>query len=167
MKNTPNYIKSLLLPTTKATQERKAWSIPLETVIVPFFTATNTMGDSTIPHDALGAPLRLARDKDGSVRFGNNGKPVIRIAKPLSQAVTIMRENFVANLKNYAETVKAEKSDEYAMQVEMAQEAAKPIQEQEQTDLDKAVKLRLADTVNKAEIEPDTEPEKERELQPA
>ena len=40
--NTPNYIKSLLAPNTKKPQGRKVWSIDLETVWLPFFTATNT-----------------------------------------------------------------------------------------------------------------------------
>ncbi|GAJ15229.1 unnamed protein product, partial [marine sediment metagenome] len=65
MKDTPNYIKSLLLPNAKSPRGRRVWSIDLETAWLPFFTATNTMGDTAIPADALGAPIRLAYDKDG------------------------------------------------------------------------------------------------------
>ena len=60
---TPNYIKSLLIPSIKKPQGRRVWSIDLEQVWLPFFTATNTMGDTAIPVDALGCPLRLGYDK--------------------------------------------------------------------------------------------------------
>ena len=66
---TPSYIKSLLQPTTKRESGRKVWSIDLQYVWLPFFTATNVQGDTAIPHEAIGAPLRLAKDKDGSVKF--------------------------------------------------------------------------------------------------
>lgn len=66
---TPNYIKSLLTPATKAPQGRKAWSIDLQQIWLPFFTATNAMGDTAIPSQAIGCPLRLAYDKAGQVRF--------------------------------------------------------------------------------------------------
>jgi hypothetical protein len=46
---TPGYIKSLLKPTTGKTSSRKVWSIDLETVWLPYFTACNAMGDSAIP----------------------------------------------------------------------------------------------------------------------
>src|SRR4030042_5333398 len=114
MNKTPNYIKNLLMPTTKAPQGRKAWSIDLETVWIPFFTATNVMGYTAIPVDALGCPLRLGYNKDGSVRFGRNGRPITRVAKPIAQNVTLVRENFVANLKQYAEAVADGKAEEYA-----------------------------------------------------
>ncbi|GAI96126.1 unnamed protein product, partial [marine sediment metagenome] len=90
MKETPNYIKSLLLPNPKTTG-RRVWSIDLETVWLPFLTATNTMGDTAIPSDALGAPIRLAFDKDGSVKFSKTGRPVSRVAKPISDNVTLIR----------------------------------------------------------------------------
>ena len=41
------------------------------------------MGDTAIPSEALGAPLRLGYNKDGTVKFSNSGKPVIRVAKEL------------------------------------------------------------------------------------
>ena len=45
---TPNYIKNLLKPTANKATSRKVWSIDLETVWLPFFTATNAMGDTAI-----------------------------------------------------------------------------------------------------------------------
>ena len=71
---TPTYIKALLTNNTKkAQQARRVWSIDLETVWLPFFTATNTMGDTTVPADALGAPIRLAYNQDGTVKFSKGG----------------------------------------------------------------------------------------------
>ncbi len=151
MNETPNYIKSLLLPTAKAPAGRKAWSIDLETVWLPFLTATNTMGDTAIPSDALGAPLRLAYGKDGSVKFSRNGRPSTRLAKPIAQTVTLVRENFVANLRNYAQTVATEKAEDYALQVQVAQEAGRPIIERERADVDKAFKLLVEQAMREAE----------------
>ena len=125
--DTPNYIKSLLAPNTKKPQGRKVWSIDLETVWLPFFTATNTMGDTAIPSDALGCPMRLAYDKSGAVRFSQSGRPVVRVAKELSDNVRLVRDNFTANLINYAGEVMTEHPNEYKQQVEFATKAGEPI----------------------------------------
>ena len=169
MNKTPNYIKTLLLPSAKAPQGKKVWSIDLENVWLPFFLATNTMGDTAIPHDALGAPLRLAYDKDGSVRFSRNGRPVVRVAKPISQSVSLVRENFVATLKQYAADVVASKQEEYAGHVQLAQEAGRPIIEHDKVQLDKAIQAQIEqammDAVNKQEVKTEAEtPENKREL---
>ncbi|MBA7471763.1 hypothetical protein ES707_07073 [subsurface metagenome] len=174
MKSTPNYIKTLLLPSTKAPQGRRAWSIDLETVWLPFLTATNTMGDTAIPHDALGAPLRLAMDKDGSVRFGRNGRPVTRIAKPIAQTVTLVRENFVANLKDYASQVAETHADAFNEQIVLQREAGTPIIDNDKVVMDKAIQLQIEQTVAEAERKRQAEaeavaetPEPEPELVPA
>jgi len=159
MNQTPNYIKSLLLPSTKSPQGRKVWSIDLEQVWLPFFLATNAMSDTAIPSDALGCPIRLAFDKDGSVRFGKNGRPVTRVAKPLSQSVSLVRENFVATLKNYAEGVATDCQKDYALQVELAQKAGLPIAEYDREAISKAIQLQIEQAVAQAEAhEPTPEP---------
>ena len=137
--NTPNYIKSLLAPNTKKPQGRKVWSIDLETVWLPFFTATNTMGDTSIAHDALGCPMRLAYDKAGAVRFSASGKPVIRVAKELSDNVRMVRDNFQANLLNYAGEVMTEHPDEYKTQLELSAKAGQPIAVHDNQELSKAI----------------------------
>ena len=151
MNETPNYIKTLLMPTTKAPQGRRAWSIDLESVWLPFFTATNTMGDTAIPHDALGCPLRLAFDKDGSVKFSRNGRPVTRIAKPIAQSVSLVRENFVANLKQYAQGVADSRTEEYAQQIELQREAGEPIIRHDKAELDKAIRLQVEKAMAEAQ----------------
>jgi len=125
--NTPNYIQSLLAPNTKKPQGKKVWSIDLETVWLPFFTATNTMGDTAIPSDALGCPLRLAYDKAGAVRFSQSGRPVIRVAKEISDNVRLVRDNFTANLINYAGEVMNQNTEAYKTQIELARKAGEPI----------------------------------------
>ena len=147
MKQTPNYIKALLLPSAKSPQGRRVWSIDLETVWLPFFLSTNTMGDTAIPSDALGAPIRLAYDKDGSVKFGRTGRPVTRVAKPISDSVTLIRQNFVANLMQYAEQVANNRQEDYAVQIQMANNAGQPIQAHDRAELDKAVQAQLEEAM--------------------
>ncbi|MBA7473505.1 hypothetical protein ES707_08845 [subsurface metagenome] len=165
MKDTPNYIKSLLLPTTKSPAGRRVWSIDLETVWLPFLTATNTMGDTAIPLDALGCPIRLAFDRDGSVKFSKTGRPVSRVAKPISASVTLIRQNFVANLQQYAEQVATDRQKDYAKQVEMATTAGKPIIAHDREELDKAIQLQLEEAMRQAKEEAQPEaPEAKKEL---
>ena len=169
IKTTPTYIRNLLIPSTKSPTGRRVWSIDLETVWLPFFTATNTMGDTAIPSDALGAPIRLAYEKDGSVKFSKTGRPVSKVAKPIGDSVTLIRQNFVANLVDYAEQVLASKQEEYAHQVELAQKAGQPIIAHDRQELDKAIQLQLEEAMRLAQEEaPEeatqeatTEPEKE------
>ena len=144
MNGTPSYIKSLLMPRAKAPQGRRVWNIDLETVVVPFFTATNATGDTAIPHDALGAPLRLGYAKDGSVKFKANGRPTIMVAKAIRDGVAMLRENFVANLVDYTHKVATEQKDEYQAQVMLCVQAGAPLIAHDKDELDKAVRTRLA-----------------------
>ena len=157
--NTPNYIKSLLAPNTKKPQGRKVWSIDLETVWLPFFNATNTMGDTAIPSDALGCPMRLAYDKSGAVRFSQSGRPVVRVAKELSDNVRLVRDNFTANLINYAGEVMTEHPNEYKQQVEFATKAGEPIAQHDRMELSKALEAKADAEAKEAETQPQTEKE--------
>ena len=153
LKDSPQYIKNLLMPTTKSPTGRRVWSIDLETVWLPFFTATNTMGDTSIPVDSLGAPIRLAYDKDGSVRFGRTGRPMTRVAKPISDSVTLIRQNFVANLQDYAEQVATDRQADYAKQVELAMKAGEPIVTHDRAELNKAIQLQVEEAMSQAHEE--------------
>ena len=169
---TPSYIKSLLIPNGKKPAGRKVWSIDLETVWLPFFTATNTMGDTRIAPDALGAPLRLAYAPDGSVKFSKSGRPVIAVSKEIAQNVRLVRENFVAGLQDYANAVVTENPDGYKAMVEMAGKAGQPILTTDRRNLDKAMADRMEEAIAEAEAnaEADTEKPKtkrEREAVPA
>jgi hypothetical protein len=118
---------------------RKVWSVDLETVWIPFFTATNTVKATAIPSEALGAPLRLAYDKDGEVRFTKSGRPSLKVASEVAANVRMVRENFVANLQSFTGKVMSQEKDAYKAEVEAAQKAAKPIIEKMTDDLNLAV----------------------------
>ncbi|MFH1560706.1 MAG: hypothetical protein ABID84_04790 [Chloroflexota bacterium] len=124
---TPPYIATLLQPNGKKAPSRKVWSIDLEHIWVPFFTATNVMEETSVPSEDLGAPLRLALAKDGSVRFSQTGRPSLKVAPVLNTHIQMVRENFTATLINYTGKVAADQKDAYRAQVEAAQKAAEPI----------------------------------------
>ena len=141
--NSPSYVKALLKPTNSKGSNRKVWSIDLETIWLPFFTAANVQGDTAIPREALGAPLRLAKDVDGSPKFSKTGRPVLRVAPELSSQIKIIRENFTAGLMSYATQVAKTKAEEYKAEVAACQAAGKPINEQANADIEAALQAQV------------------------
>jgi len=139
MGDTPNYIKSLLLPNGKKPTGRRVWSLDLESIWLPFFTATNLQRDTAIPLDALGAPLRLAYAQDGTVKFSKSGRPVVRVAKPIADSVKLVRENFAANLVAYAEGVAQDNPKGYEALQKNAIKAGQPIVTADKANMDKAI----------------------------
>ncbi len=170
---TSNYIVSLFKPTTKA-QSRKVWSIDLETVWLPFFTATNTTGITAIQQEALGCPLRLAYNPDGSVKFNEKtGKPVIRVAKDISDSVKLVRENFIAGLQNFTHQVCTEHEQAYQDMVKACLASGRPIANHDKNKLNeamaKAVEQAMAETEAKEQEQEQArtktkKPDKEKEL---
>jgi hypothetical protein len=150
--DTPNYIRSLLIPNGNKPRGRRVWSIDLESVWLPFLTATNTVGDTAIPVDALGAPLRLAYNADGSVKFSKAGRPVTKVAKEVGDSVKLIRENFTAGLVAYAGSVIADNPDGYKAQIELAREAGEPITAKDRANLDKAIANAMVEAVAEAEV---------------
>ncbi len=162
---TPVYIKNLLKPpASQPSSDRRVWSIPLAGVWLPFFVATNTVAETAIAADVLGAPLRLAREQDGTPKFSSKGKPVVRVVKELADQVRLVRENFVAGLMQYAASVQKAMPDEYKAQVEVARKAGTPIVEKDSADLT-AYMAALAEVAKTAAPQdspsPTTEPDKE------
>ena len=160
---TPNYIKALLIRNGKKPAARKAWSIDLETVWLPFFTATNTVGDTAIPSDALGAPLRLAYNPDGSVKFSKAGRPVTKVAKELADNVRLVRENFTAGLQGYANMVITQNPEGYKAEVERARKAGEPILAHDKDNLDEAIQKSIEAKLAEAEAEATAKPEGKNE----
>ena len=156
--DTPSYIKALLMPNGRKPAGRKVWSIDLETVWLPFFTATNAMGDTKIAHDALGAPLRLAYEGDGSVKFSKTGRPVLKVAKDLSDQIRLVRENFAAGLISYANGVIADNTDAYKAQVELARKAGEPIAKKDKANLEQALAKAMEDAIKEVEDKAETKP---------
>ena len=156
MRNTPSYIKTLLRPTGRKSG-RRVWGIDLETVWVPFFTATNVMGDTDISPASLGAPVRLAYNADGSVKFNKNGRPVTRVVKELSDSVRLIRENFTATLQQFAADVANAHADEYKAQIEAARKAGQPIAARDTHNLEQALAA-MAEAEAASTAEPTAEP---------
>lgn len=139
MVNTPNYIKSLLIPNPQKATARRVWGIELETVWLPFFTATNAQGDSAIPSDALGCPLRLGYMPDGSVKFTKTGRPVTKVVKELADCVRMVKDNFTSGLLAYAGQVYKDNPEGYKLQIEQSRVAGEPILSRDRANLSKAI----------------------------
>ena len=154
----PSYIKSLVKPNGQKPAGRRAWGIDLESVWLPFLTATNTMAETAIPHEAMGAPLRLAYNADGTVKFGKTGRPVVKVVREIADEVKLIRENFVAGLLAYTHEVANENPDGYKAEAKANQEAGQPIIERDREALSNAV----AEAMAKAEAEATPTPEAER-----
>jgi len=110
------------------------------------------MGDTAIPSDALGAPLRLAYNADGSVKFSKTGRPVTKVARELSDSVKLVRDNFTAGLLAYANGVITDNPDGYKAQIESARVAGEPILAKDRANLDKAIAEAMAQAVAEAEV---------------
>lgn len=162
---TPSYVKDLLKPTGKSAS-RKVWSIDLEFVWLPFFTATNVQGDTDLPKEALGASLRLSKAKDGSVKFSQSGRPVVKVAPELTQQIRMVRENFVASLVNYAGEVQKANPDGYKAEVQACYEAGKPIAQSMAHDVETAIMLRQAEEAQPSPTDGATARETEAEAVP-
>ncbi|MBA7568705.1 hypothetical protein ES708_10439 [subsurface metagenome] len=149
--DTPSYIKGLITPRNgQGAKDRRVWGVELARVWLPFMTACNTTGELAIPADALGSPLRLAYNADGSVKFSKAGRPVTRVAKPIAECVRMVRDNFTANLLDYASQVVEEQPDKYQRQLERAEKAGSPIIQRDSRELDKAVKMQTAEALRQA-----------------
>ena len=162
--NTPRHIANLLKPVTQSATDRRVWSIPLQGTWIPFFTATNVSGETAIPSEALGAPLRLQRNLDGTPKFSQTGRPVIRVVKELSDQIKIVRENFTAGLIAYAMSVHKAMPDEFKAQDEAAQKVGKAIALKDLVDIEEYLEMVKAETTEPETTEPETtEIEKEAE----
>ena len=149
--NQQSFISSLHMPRAKAANGKRVWSLDLETVVLPHLFATNTVGQTAIPHDALGAPIRLVYAKDGSVKFTRNGKPSLVVAKPIRDEVALMRENFIAHLEAEVRVIRNNHPDEYAHQIALAKKAGEPIVKADHENLDAAVRAQVAAAMAEAE----------------
>jgi hypothetical protein len=97
------------------------------------------MADTRIPSEALGAPIRLAYDTDGSIKFSKTGRPITKVVKAIADSVRMVRENFTAGLLAYANGVITDNADGYKAQVEMAREAGEPILTKDRESLQRAM----------------------------
>ncbi len=160
---TPVYIASLLKPNGSKPQVRRVWSLDLESVWLPFFFATNAEALTAIPQDALGAPLRLAYNQDGSVKFGKSGRPTIRVAKPIADNVRLVRDNLAASLTNYAHQVATASTEAYKAEVEACAKEGQPIRDKDTEAVELALaamlEAQMSETVARAEAPAEVAPD--------
>ena len=117
------------------------------------------MGDTAIPNDALGAPLRLSYNQDGTAKFNKSGRPTIKVVKELADSIRTVRENFTAQLTSYAGQVIESKPEEYKELVEGAREAGQAIIAKDKLAISEAIQRQV-----EAMTEPEEEPKREPEL---
>lgn len=151
--NTPSYITALLTPNGHKSAVKRVWGIDLATCWLPFFTATNTQGDTAIPADAMGCPMRLGYSADGSVKFSKTGRPVTKVVKDIADNVRMVKENFTAGLLAYAEQVQGDNPEGYSAQVEASRIAGEPIMLKDSNNLSEAYEKRQAEALAEAKRE--------------
>jgi hypothetical protein len=143
------FMASVLAPTGRSKAGKKAWSIDVETTWVPFFTAGRVLKDKKgrplcdLPDDVLGAPIRLAVDKQGAVKFGANGRPVTRLAAELKEQIDIARDNYIVSLQALTAVAMEESPEEYREVVARQQAAAVPVFEREAEMVAEAERMQL------------------------
>jgi len=158
-------IESLLMPRQNSkAKDRKVWSIPLEGIWLPFFIATNVEGKTDISSESLGAPLRLARDTDGAVKFSKKGRPIFRVVPELAEQIKIVRENFSAQLQAYANAVKAQNPEGYKAEIGKAQNAGRPILDADIKALEEAIELLKTKELAETAIQTSAKKSKAKEL---
>ena len=129
-------IHTLMKPSPNKAKDRSVWGLPLQGLWIPFFTATNTVGESHIDAGALGCPLRLAVGKDGVPKLKDDGTPRYTVDKEISTGVKVVKDNFAFGLMAFIASTQKAMPTEYKAQVEAAQKAGEKVLEQDQTTLD-------------------------------
>ena len=128
-------IHSLMKQSPDKAKDRSVWGLPLNGLWIPFFMATNTVGESNIDSGSLGCPLRLSVDKDGVPKLKDDGSARYQVDKTISKAVKGVKDNIAFGLMAFTATVQKTHAEEYKAQVEAAQKAGDEIREHEETTL--------------------------------
>lgn len=115
---TVNDVKVMVTPRHKPVSEKRAWSIGVQSVWVPFYMATNAAGLTEIDPESLAHPVEIAYGKDGLPRFTEDGRPVMRVNKTLSGQVRTARENYEAQLREFVHNIQGEMPDAFKAQVD-------------------------------------------------
>ncbi len=153
-----SYVQMMLAAGKKSQRQpsRKLWGIGMDDVLLPFMVASNARGDTAIPRDALGAPLRLAVNDDGTAKFSKPNadgvtRPIVRVAKPISDHVKLMREGYVATLMRYTQDTQTEAADAYNAEIAEAKKAGAPIIASDAKTLKKAMDAQMQAAADEAE----------------
>ncbi len=131
-----NFVHTLMKPSPNKAKDRSVWGLPLQGLWIPFFTATNTVGESHIDAGALGCPLRLSVGKDGVPKLKDDGTPRYQVDKKIGDAVNGVKDNFAFGLMAFVASTQKAMPNEYKAQVAAVQKAGEKVLEQDQTALD-------------------------------
>jgi hypothetical protein len=71
----------------------KGQIVDLNTTLLPFFTATNAMGLTKIPTEALNTPQYLVKNLDGTVKFSKSGEPVLKVNEEIIKNLKMIKDN--------------------------------------------------------------------------
>ena len=159
-------IHTLMKPSPNKAKDRSVWSLPLNGLWIPFFTATNATGESHINSGALGCPMRLAVDKAGVPKLKDDGSARYTVDKEISNAVKMVKDNFAFGLMSFTETVKKTHAEQYKAQVEAAQTEGAKVLEHDDETLGKYL-AELEKVANNATATPAGTPIPDREMVPA
>lgn len=135
-----DFTEVVIAPATRRAATRRVWGIDLDTW-VSYLTATNVMGKTQFAPEILGKPLELARAKDGSIRFNDSGKPIVRVRKDISSFANNARDKYASSLQAYTGLVMGERPEAFKDMVGSSQQAAAPLYEQETLDLAEATAM--------------------------
>lgn len=119
-------VKAMVTPRHKPVSEKRAWSIAVESVWVPFYMATNTAGLTEIGSEALAHPVEIAYGKDGLPRFTDDGRPIMRVNKTLASQVRTARDNYENQLRDFTRNIQAEMPDAFKAQLDRIVTALSP-----------------------------------------
>lgn len=142
---------------------KKLWSADLETFWVGKALASNVMGYSDVPLQDIGAPIRVARNKDtNEPKFSSTGRLVTVASPGMKEYVQRVQENVFATLNQFEGNVRDERPEAFGRMVAAAAVAGRPIQEKDATDAAEAEEARaiMASLAAEAAKLIITEPEK-------
>jgi len=162
-------IKGLLKPSPEKAKDRNVRGLPLNGLWIPFFTATNAVNESNIASSALGAPMQLVVNKDGTpkVKVDEDGKELIqyKVNKAVNDGVKTVMDNFAFGLMAFTETVKKSHPEQYKAEVEAARAAGATVRAHEDMTLGQYMASKAAQAANDAPAAPAAESKTEtREL---
>ena len=147
-------IKALLKPSPEKAKDRNVRGLPLNGLWIPFFTATNATGESSIAHSALGAPMQLVVNKDGTpkVKVDDDGTERVqyKVNKAVNDSVKTVMDNFAFGLMAFTETVKKTHLEQYKAEVEAARVAGATIRAHEDMTLGQYMASKAAQAANDA-----------------
>jgi hypothetical protein len=141
---TPNYIKTQFVSRSSKPQDRKLKGFGLQGLWIPLAMAANVQGDAEIARDAIGAPLRLSKAKDGTIKFAQNGRPVFSVAKDLKDFAGLVMDNWLAGQMAYISGVMKANPDGFKAEAQACREAGLPITQKADTEIAEAILRRQA-----------------------